>query len=188
MGHTSSINRAVFSHDGKLALTVSDDNTGRIWNVSLNRELYLINHENIEQSFFYNEDKNFVSYGGGKIVFWETINGQKIDSLNGDKIMFLSKDKFLIFEDDRTSIRDLKTNKIIYQFKGQCIDVSSDLSKILIPKENDTLTNVYDLNSGVKLFDFYNTLHYADYGAGEIQKFSSNGHYIINIKEGNNDV
>ena len=188
VGHTSSINRAVFSHDGKLALTVSDDNTGRIWNVSLNRELYLINHENIEQSFFYNEDKNFVSYGGGKIVFWETINGQKIDSLNGDKIMFLSKDKFLIFEDDRTSIRDLKTNKIIYQFKGQCIDVSSDLSKILIPKENDTLTNVYDLNSGVKLFDFYNTPHYADYGADEIQKFSSNGHYIINIKEGNNDV
>ena len=55
VGHTEGLNSAVFSPDGKLALTVSDDNTGRIWNVSLNRELYLINHENIEQSFFYSE-------------------------------------------------------------------------------------------------------------------------------------
>ena len=197
VGHTGKIKMIEFSIGQKYLITSSEDNTARIWDQSLNRELYFINHKNIKNVFFYNEDKNFVSYGGGKIVFWETINGQKIDSLDGDKIVILSKDRFLIFDGDRTLIRDFKTKKIIYQFKGRCIDVSSDLSKILTVgsysvdnenSENDSLTNVYDLNSGTKLFDFYNTSHYAYFGGGEIQKFSSNGLFIVNLKEGNNDL
>jgi len=197
VGHTGKIKMIEFSKGQKYLITSSEDNTARIWDQSLNRELYFINHKNIENAFFYNEDKNFVSYGGGKIIFWETINGQKIDSLNGNKIMSLSRDRFLIFEDERSTIRDLKTKKNIYQFKGRCIDVSSDLSKILTVRsyslnnensENDSLTNVYDLKSGVKLFDFYNTSHYASIGSAEIQKFSSNGLFIINLKQGNKEL
>ncbi len=181
-----------FSKDQKYSITSSEDNTARIWDLSINRELYFINHNNIENVYFYNEDKNFVSYGGGKIVFWETINGQKIDSLNGNEILFLSQDRFLIYEDGRTTIRDLKSKKIIHQFNGWCIDISSDLSKIMTYdnqfENHDTLTSVYDLKSGVNLFNFYNTSHFASIGEDEIQKFSSDGHYIINLKEGNKEL
>ena len=54
VGHTSGVISAVFSPDGKLALTASNDNTARIWDVSTGKELQVLigNNYCIESAVF----------------------------------------------------------------------------------------------------------------------------------------
>ena len=57
VGHTSSINRAVFSPDGKLVLTASEDRTARVFEVSTGfKLLLLIGHTSILKSAVFSPD------------------------------------------------------------------------------------------------------------------------------------
>ncbi|NDA63415.1 MAG: hypothetical protein EBX50_15455, partial [Chitinophagia bacterium] len=57
VGHTSNVNSAVFSPDGKLALTASGDNTARLWEVSTGKELQVLRgHTSIVNSAVFSPD------------------------------------------------------------------------------------------------------------------------------------
>ena len=61
VGHTSSINRAVFNPDGKLALTASMDNTVRVFEVATGKELKVLNgHTNEIWSAVFSPDGKLV--------------------------------------------------------------------------------------------------------------------------------
>ena len=59
VGHTKRINSAVFSPDGKLALTASDDKTSRIYEVASGNELQVLSGhtEQIRSAVFSSDGK-----------------------------------------------------------------------------------------------------------------------------------
>ena len=57
VGHTEGLNSAVFSPDGKLALTVSDDSTARVFEVATGKELQVFRgHTNSLNSAVFSPD------------------------------------------------------------------------------------------------------------------------------------
>ena len=86
MEHTDIVRTAVFSPDGKLVITGSDDKTAQIWEVESGRKLRtLIGHTTTIQLVAFSQDgKKIVTCGSNEAHVWEVESGKKLQELKWD--------------------------------------------------------------------------------------------------------
>jgi len=80
-GHTSFINYATFSPDGKNIISVSDDATGIIWDTETRRPLHILKgHRRVVKMADYSPDGKYIitASADGSIIVWDAKTGKKI--------------------------------------------------------------------------------------------------------------
>jgi WD40 repeat protein len=88
VGHTQTINSAVFSPDGKLALTASWDNTARLYELSTGKELQVLSgHTNHVNSAVFSPDGNLALTASSDSTarIYEVSTGKERQVLRGHK-------------------------------------------------------------------------------------------------------
>jgi len=92
-GHTSKVDSAIFSPDGKTLATGSSDNTIRLWDVETGKTRAVLNgHTDAVSSLTYSPDgKTLVSASWDQTVkFWNATSGAQLASLKGHEEEILS--------------------------------------------------------------------------------------------------
>jgi len=87
IGHTGAINSAVFSPDGKLVLTASEDKTARIYDVATGKELrVLAGHLGAILAAKFSPDCTYALTGSedGTARIWDVASGTLLQSFEGD--------------------------------------------------------------------------------------------------------
>ena len=81
IGHTYSVNSALFSPDGKLALTASDDNTPRIYEVASGKELQVLSgHTDLVYSAVFSLKGKYAltTSADHKTILWDVETGKAL--------------------------------------------------------------------------------------------------------------
>src|SRR4029079_12740739 len=84
-GHTASVNNAVFSPDGKLIATSSDDGTARIWAVATGKTVVTIAQPPVVFNATFSPDGKYLLTNGLEKAtrLWDTATGQQIQVFLG---------------------------------------------------------------------------------------------------------
>ncbi|PTD03479.1 Vegetative incompatibility protein HET-E-1, partial [Fusarium culmorum] len=85
-GHTSSVNSVVFSKDGKLIASGSDDDTIKIWNVATGKEEQTLEgHTDSVLSVVFSKDDRLIASGSKDktIKIWNVTTGEEEQTLEG---------------------------------------------------------------------------------------------------------
>jgi WD40 repeat protein len=152
VGHTASVNSAVFSPDGKLALTASYDQTARIYEVSTGKELQVLSGHTpneVNSAVFSPDGKLALTATNDKTArIYEVSTGKELQVLSGHanwvKSAVFSPDGKLALtaESDRTArIYEVSTGKELQFLSGHKSLVNS---AVFSPDGNKILTTGLD--------------------------------------------
>lgn len=102
-GHTTTITKVLFSHDGKTIASSSWDKTIRLWNIATGKELFILqgHSDGVTDFTFSNDDKLIASVSrDGAIRLWDTSTGKQVSVMNTQSplmgVSFNSNMKLLI--------------------------------------------------------------------------------------------
>jgi WD40 repeat protein len=170
-GHKDFVSYGAFSPDGKTAAT-SDRKEIKLWDIKTGREIkpfqgnehFGKDFTSIYSMIFSPDGKYLVSVGnGGRIVAWEVSSGARIVKIDRDELFSGNIDNFLRFSSDgkviisgmeRIIFVDLFAKKAkIIPIKSPLIDVSQDEKYILCKDYGSTQLEIFDLNTGKKVWD-----------------------------------
>jgi WD40 repeat protein len=170
-GHKDFVSYGAFSPDGKTAAT-SDRNEIKLWKIETGREIKSFQgNEHFGKGFtsiysmiFSPDGKYLVSVAnGGRIVAWEVSSGARIVQIDRDELFSGNIDNFLRFSSDekviisgmkRIIFVDLFAKKAkIIPIESPLIDVSQDEKYILCNDYGSTQLELFDLNTGKKVWD-----------------------------------
>ena len=90
IGHTRSIESAVFSPDGKTVVSGAGDNTVKLWNIATGRELFTLHgHENWVKSVAFSPDgKTILSASvDHTLKLWDAATGREIPIFPGRRLL-----------------------------------------------------------------------------------------------------
>jgi len=129
-GHTEAVRGVVFSPDGKIVASESDDKTIKLWSTSSGE---LINtFEDAFSPAFSSDGKTVVFRSGDQIKFWSVETGELKNIIETIPKGFraISHDLKLLalggsIDDDTVKIWDTKTNTLKYDLKGHSYGVHS---------------------------------------------------------------
>lgn len=86
-GHAAGVGKAVFSPDGSLVATTSDDGTARIWDAETGREVLNLTTDAGSglRAIAFSPDGTIVATAGmiGTAILWDVKTGEKLNELNG---------------------------------------------------------------------------------------------------------
>jgi len=164
-GHELRVNFAVFSPDGKLALTASYDFTARIYEVSTGRTLRVLKgHESCVNSAVFRPDGNMaLTVSDDKTArIYEVSSGSELQVLKGHKgylksAVFSPDGHFVLTAstDNTARIYGVYTGKTLQVLKGHKDGVNSAVfspdSKLALTASEDGTARIYDVHSGKEL-------------------------------------
>ena len=147
MGHTSWVRSAVFSPDGRFALSGSDDTTLKLWDVATGKELRSFwGHTSRVWSVAFSPDGRFALSGGcdatdaqqddkciqGAMKLWDVTTGEELRSFSGHtgwitSVAFSPDGRFVISGsyDKTIKLWEVATGKELRSFSGHTATVPS---------------------------------------------------------------
>ena len=162
IGHSSRINSVAISPDGKYALTGSDDNTAKYWDLQTGNEFKTLNgHFNDIYSVAISSDGKYALTGSGDFTarYWDLQTGNELKKLRGHSYsvssVAISPDgKYALTGagDNTARYWDLQTGNEIKQLRGHSSDlyavfISSD-GKYALTGAGDYTVRYWDLQTG----------------------------------------
>ena len=171
-GHSNAITGLVFSPDGNQLISVSGDNTARIWNVRTQKILHILKgHTDRNYVVAFSPDGNLAVTGSDDdtLKLWNAKSGALIKTLKGHKryvrsVAFSPNGKYLLSGSGDKSIRmwDGRTGRFIKVLARQnrtveSLSISPDSTKVLTGhglKSGERLNNVFSIPSGKKITSF----------------------------------
>jgi len=168
LGHGGGVNSGVFSHDGKLILTGSDDTTAKLWDRASGKEIRTFQgHMRSVESVAFSPDGRFVLTGSSDKTarLWDAISGQEIRSFRGhvagiSSVAFSPDGKQVITgsADKTARLWETVSGKEIRGFQGhndqvRSVAFSPDGKQILTASEDKT-ARLWDVGSGKEICIF----------------------------------
>jgi WD40 repeat protein len=164
-GHTDAINSAEFSPDGKLALTASNDNTSRIYEVATGKELQVLSgHTNdINSSEFSPDGKLALTASKDRTArVFEVSTGRELQVLSGltgwvSSAVFSPDGKLALTASmDKTSrIYEVATGKELQVLSGHTDAINSAVfspdGKLALTASEDRTARVFEVTTGKEL-------------------------------------
>ena len=164
VGHTDIINSAIYSPDGKLVLTSSDDKTARLWDHATGKLIRTFkgHKEAVSKAIFSPDGSKIVTSDDVWSMIWDVGSGRVIDSLNapGMKNVAFNSDGSRIMTVGSHVVRLWSTStgeliKILYNNKNQKIRNNSYVySSHFSPDGKEALVAYRD--GSVRLFESSN--------------------------------
>jgi len=165
IGHTSILHSAVFSPDGKLALTASYDNTSRIYEVASGKELQVLSGHTIDvnSAVFSPDGKLALTASGDKTArVFEVATGKELQLLRGhtfivNSAVFSPDGKLaLTASGDNTSrIYEVASGKELQVLSGHTKWINSAVfspdGKLALTASDDNTSRIYEVASGKEL-------------------------------------
>jgi WD40 repeat protein/MoxR-like ATPase len=187
-GHTSWINSASFSSDGKYIVTAGEDETARVWDAQTGQMLKeLTGHTSwINSASFSSDGKYIVTASDDKTArVWDAQTGQMFKELTGHtgsitSASFSSDGKYIVTAsfDITTRVWDAQTGQMLKELTGHTASVRfasfSSNGKYIVTASQDETALVWDAQTGRILKEL--TGHK---GWVNSASFSSNGKYIV---------
>lgn len=163
-GHSVGINSVKFNPDGTLLVTGAQDETARIWEVSSEKEILLLDHDAPVNSVDFSPDGSLVATASGDktVRIWDTKTGKELRVLRGHKgipiaVNFSPDGKYILsVADDRTGrIWEVATGKEVLVLQGHEGSVfsgrySPDGLRIVTASIDGT-ARIWDAKSGKQL-------------------------------------
>jgi WD40 repeat protein len=168
LGHARQINSAVFSPDGKLVLSGSDDKALKLWDVASGRELRsFTGHGGAVNSVAISPNGRLVLSGSNdrSVRLWELVSGRELGKLvgHGDgvtAVAFTPNGRLALSGSWDRSLKlwDLATGRTIRSFAGHrdgvtSLAISAD-GKLALSGSRDKTLKLWDLESGSELRTF----------------------------------
>jgi WD40 repeat protein len=165
VGHTSALSSAVFSHDGKLALTASGDKTARIYEVSSGKELQVLSGHTspITSAVFSPDDKLVLSASSDNTArIYEVSRGKVLQVLSGHtdfvrSAVFSPDGKLALTasSDNTARIYEVSTGKELHVLSGHSKYVTSAVfspdGKLALTASGDSTARIYEVSTGKEL-------------------------------------
>ena len=185
-GHDGVVVHAAFSDDGQRVLTVSRDQTLRVWDLKVDyAPLTLTGHTDwVRQVSFSADGSRIVTASSdGSVRLWDADSGVKLVRLKANKYLMdvaISPDgnRVLARNSERVWVWDTSTGELLFNFAGRInfVDAaafSADGTRIVIPPGDNT-AEVRDANSG-------RVLHVLEGHLATVwsASFSRSGRYIV---------
>ena len=183
-GHTGAVTQVIFSPDGQLISSISEDKTAKIWRQHDGRLLKTLGGGKDKKiaTISFSPDSKLIAYTGeDKIINFWSITGKKLSpiSMNGTvtSISFSPDNKLIATSIGKQIILwDLSTGKELYTFKehgGKVTSIGfSPNAKILAASDQDDTVKILSLNNNRVLATINN------YGTIGI-RFTSDGKMLI---------
>jgi WD40 repeat protein len=168
LGHARQVNSAVFSPDGKLVLSGSDDNALKLWDVASGRELRsFTGHGATVTSVAISPNGRLALSGSNdaSVRLWELVSGRELGKLAGHRdgvssVAFTPDGRLALSGSWDRSLKlwDLATGRTIRSFAGHrdgvtSIAISAD-GKLALSGSRDKTLKLWDLESGSDLRTF----------------------------------
>ncbi|MBI1781379.1 MAG: hypothetical protein HYR66_08415, partial [Sphingobacteriales bacterium] len=134
VGHTGEIADACFSPNGKLLVTVADDNTIKIWDISSGRLFQtLYGHKAAITQLLFIDNGNYLitsSYEDGNIKIWDIKSGEEKINYNTEKrftknihwLASVVKKKMMILDGESIKVWEVETGKLDYTVNEKATD------------------------------------------------------------------
>jgi dipeptidyl aminopeptidase/acylaminoacyl peptidase len=164
IGHTDHVNSAVFSPDGKLALTASGDNTARIFEVETGKELrVLLGHTSGVNSAVFSPDGTLAltSSSDNTARIFEVATGKQLQVLKGHtkrvRSAVFSPDGTLVLtsSDNTARIFEVATGKELQVLSGHTSSVTSAVfspdGKLALTASYDNTARIFEVATGKEL-------------------------------------
>ncbi len=168
-GHEAGIYSGVFSPDGSLIATASEDSTARIWIASSGEELLkLSGHQDQVMAVSFSQDGKFLATASidSTVILWDVETGNRIRTFEGHAgyvvgVTFSPNDSLLATASfDRTArIWDVRTGEVLREFRGhsdwvRSVDFFPD-GKRLLTTSKDQYGAIWHLDSirPIRVFD-----------------------------------
>jgi WD40 repeat protein len=165
VGHTSLVSSAVFSPDGKLALTASIDNTARIYEVSSGKELQVLSGHtsSVNSAVFSPDGKLALTASNDKTArIYEVSTGKELKVLSGHSkyvtsAVFSTDGKLaLTASDDMTAhIYEVSSGKELQVLRGHKGWLNSAVfspdGKLALSASGDKTARIYEVSTGKEL-------------------------------------
>ena len=166
IGHTESINSAVFSYDGKYALTASSDNTARIYEVASGKEVHILagHTDDVKSAVFSPDGKYALTASRDNTArIYGVASGKEVHILSGhtsdiNSAVFSPDGKYALTAslDETARIYDVMSGKEVHILAGHTSSVysavfSSD-GKLVLTESYDETARIWDVDSGKELF------------------------------------
>jgi WD40 repeat protein len=191
IGHTSSVNSAVFSPDGIYALTASWDNTARIYEVSTGKEVHvLLGHKNYVTSAGFSPDGKYAltaSWDNARI--YDVLSGKELQVLTGHidglhTAVYSPDGKYVLTasRDKTARIFDALSGKELLVLTGHTDWVNTAIfspdGKYALTASRDKTVRIFDVSSGKELRVFSGYKRQVSFA-----RYSPDGKYVLTASD-----
>jgi predicted PurR-regulated permease PerM len=167
-GHNYPVKSAQFSPDGKFAVSTSEDNTIKLWNIkSGEEEMTLYGHELPATTISISSDSRYILSGSedASIILWNRETGNSIRTLSGHSaavrsVVFFNDGKQAISggDDGLVLLWDIATGSIAKRFVGhsaavKSVSISPD-QKYIISGSSDSSIRIWDIEYEMEILTF----------------------------------
>ncbi len=168
IGHTDAIWSVAFSPDGRFALTGSEDNTLRLWDVATGKELRSFSgHTNFVSSVAFSPDGRFALSGSwdDTVRLWNVSTGKELRSFNGhtaflEAVAFSPDGRLALSggQDKTLKLWDVATGRELHSFSGHTSAVWSVVfspdGRFALSGGGDATLRLWDVSTGEELRKF----------------------------------
>ena len=166
LGHTSSVESVAFSPDGRFALSGGRDNTMRLWDVNIGKEIRsFAGHTSYVYAFAFSPDRRYVLSVDDKLHVWDVQTGKEIRSFTGQANLvgsatFSPDGRFVLLgcRDNILRLLNVKTGKEIRSFTGHTDIVPSVAfspdGRFALSGSSDKTLRLWDVNTGKEIRSF----------------------------------
>ncbi|PAX53600.1 WD40 domain-containing protein [Brunnivagina elsteri] len=158
-GHTFSVSSVVYSPDGKTIASASSDNTIKLWNVAIGKEIStLTGHENSVNSVVYSPDGKTIASASrdGTIKLWNVATGKEISTLTGHKswvnsVVYSPDGKTIASasRDGTIKLWNVATGREISTLTGH----ENSVNSVVYSPDGKTIASASDVDNTIKLWN-----------------------------------
>ena len=173
-GHTNFVSSVAFSPDGKLALSGSDDNTLKLWNLAMGRELRTFSgHSGTVLGVAFSPDGKLALSGSydKTLKLWDVVRGRELRTFSGHtntvtSVAFSPEGKLAISGsyDSTLKLWEVATGHELRTLSGHTHFITSVAfspdGKLALSASNDKRLRLWDVTTGRELQTFNGHTHF----------------------------